>query len=306
MSNGQQQTVPSILLFSVCTVLAISAAGQSKPAPGACLTPQGTLCRTIRWEASGWENQGWGFFAVERAHGSTTLSYQRDGAVLERNTGGAFKNYVIPTWSVDLAEIVLPSQNETIKIDYIAKEYEVRSGTRGGATIWNPNDADCAKLATALALSGLERIGEIVIAGIRAIEYTGKGSSTRRVTVALAPSLGCLQMRNIDRDYNRLWFPTAFHRSEVVYVQIGEPTRRCFRSHGIIAPSRNANEIGRALASEQTARHRIATSGSGTSPFSTSDAGIDFIAPGGGRIPGGGLTGGRNVHQSSHRKILAS
>src|SRR5579863_8539420 len=55
--------------------------------------------------------RGWGFFAVERAHASTTLSYQRDGAVLERNTGGAFKNYVIPTWSVDLAEIVLPSQN---------------------------------------------------------------------------------------------------------------------------------------------------------------------------------------------------
>jgi hypothetical protein len=223
------QTVPTILVFSVCTVLSISVAGQSRRAAGACLTPQGTLCRTIRWEEGGWENQGWGFFAVERAHGSTTLSYRRDGAVLERNTGGAFKNYVVPTWSVDLAEIKIPSQNETIKIDYIAKEYEIRSGVRGGLTVWDPDDADCAKLAKAFALSGLERVADVVIAGIRAIEYTGKRSSTRRVTVALAPSLGCLQMRNIDHDYNRLWSPTSSHRSEVVSVQIGEPDPALFQ-----------------------------------------------------------------------------
>jgi hypothetical protein len=130
---------------------------------------------------------------------------------------------------VDLAQIVLPSQNETIKIDYITKEYEIRSGVRGGLTVWDPDDADCAKLATAFALSGLERVGDVVIAGIRAIEYTGKRSSTRRVTVALAPSLGCLQMRNIDRDYNRLWLPTSSHRSEVVFVQIGEPDPALFQ-----------------------------------------------------------------------------
>jgi hypothetical protein len=78
-------------------------------------------------------------------------------------------------------------------------------------------------------LSYLKRVGEVVIAGVRSIEYTGRQSSTSTTTVAFAPSLGCTQMRNIYRDYNRLGLPTAFSQSEVVSVQIGEPDPASFQ-----------------------------------------------------------------------------
>jgi hypothetical protein len=221
--------VRTVLLFSLSTALVISPADQPRSASGTCVTPQGTLCRTIRSEGSGWENRSWGFHAVERWHGSTTLSYRRDGAWLERNARQSFKNYVVPAGSWDLAKIKLPGQNETIEIDHTAREYEIRSGVRGGFAVWDPDDADCAKLAAKFALSGLKHIGEVVIAGVRAIEYTGKRSSTNRIMVALAPSLGCAQIRYIERDYNRFGLPTSFHRFEAVSVQIGEPDTTLFR-----------------------------------------------------------------------------
>ncbi len=173
-------------VFTLFTTLLISAAAQPKIVSSACVTPQGTLCRTVRWEGSGWENRSWGFHAIERWRGNTTLAYRRDGAWFERNARQSFRNYVVPAGSWDLAEIKFPAQNKTIRIDHTAREYEIRSGVRGGFAVWDPHDTDCAKLATAFALSELKRLGDVVIAGIPAIEYTGKLSATRRITVALS------------------------------------------------------------------------------------------------------------------------
>jgi len=95
--------------------------------------------------------------------------------------------------------------------------------------VWDSNDADCRETANAFSLLDLKRVGEVVIAGVRSVEYEGRRSSTSRTTVALAPSLGCTQMRNIYRDYNRLGVPTAFSRTEAVSVQIGEPDPALFQ-----------------------------------------------------------------------------
>jgi hypothetical protein len=148
---------------------------------------------------------------------------------MERYAQRSFANYLIPSGNWDVAKIKLLGQNETIEIDHKAKDYEVRPGVYGGLTVWDRNDPECAHMATAFALSGLRRIGEVFIAGVRSIEYTGKRSSTRRITVALAPSLGCTQMREIDRDFNSLGLPTSFNHSEVVSFQIGEPDPALFQ-----------------------------------------------------------------------------
>jgi hypothetical protein len=47
--------------------------------------------------------------------------------------------------------------------------------------------------------------------------------------VALAPSLGCTEMRSVYHDYNRLGLPTVFSQSEVVSVRIGEPDPALFQ-----------------------------------------------------------------------------
>jgi|SRR5579872_4284764 len=210
--------------LALYTALAVAAAADPPiNVANSCLTPQGTLCRTIRWEYTGWENQSWGFHAVKRWTGSQTLSYRRDGSTSERDIQQTFRNYVIPSGGWDIANIRLLGQGETIEIDNAARKYEVRSGVLGGLTVGNPSDQVCEQYASAFGLSDLKRIGGVVIAGVRSIEYAGARSTTRLVTVVLAPSLGCTQMRKIDRSYNRLGMPTAYSRSEVVSVQIGEP-----------------------------------------------------------------------------------
>jgi hypothetical protein len=218
-----------ILLFGFSGVLLAPAASPPWNVPGACLTPQGTLCRTIRWEYTGWENRSWGFHAIERQNGSNTLAYRRDGAALERHTSRSFKNYVIPLASWDISKIKLPAQHETIEIDHTARSYDTHPGVRGGYPVWDPNDPDCIQNAKAFGLSDLKRADEVVIAGVRSIEYTGVRSSTSRTTVALAPSLGCTQMRYTYRDYNRFGLPTASTQFDVVSVQVGDPDPALFQ-----------------------------------------------------------------------------
>jgi hypothetical protein len=216
--------------FLVSVVVPLGLIGADRPAAASdpCLTPQGTLCRTIRWEGSGWENRSWGFHAIERWRGSTTLSYRRDGAWIERNARRTFRNYVVSTARWDVTQIKVPDRKETIELDNASHEFEIRPGVRGGVAVWDSDDPDCAKLATKFELSELTRLGEVMIAGVRAIEYRGKRSATRRITVALAPSLGCTQLRSLDRDYNRLGLPTSWNSFEAVEIRVGEPDPTLF------------------------------------------------------------------------------
>src|ERR1035438_3399682 len=148
-------------------------AGSADPpwaVPGACLTPQKTVCRTLRWEGSGWENTSWGFHAIRRWNGSTTLAYRRDGAIMERNSRREWRNYVILDHDWDTGQIKFPLEQRTIRVDYRAREYSERVGVPGGSPVWDTADVDCAKLALRLGLSDLKRYpGETIIAGIRSV-----------------------------------------------------------------------------------------------------------------------------------------
>jgi hypothetical protein len=219
-----------LLLFGFFAARVAESADPPWVVAGACLTPQETVCRTPRWEGYGWENTSWGFHAVQRWSGSTVLAYRRDGGIMERNSRREWCNYVIPKSEWDTAQIKFPKEQRTIAIDYRAKEYSERVGVRGGLPVWDPDDADCAKLALWFELSDLKRVmGETVIAGIRSIPYTGVRSKTERVSVWLAPSLGCTQMRLVSADHNSIGLPTSHSWMEVVWARIGEPDAALFK-----------------------------------------------------------------------------
>lgn len=61
---------------------------------GACLTPQGTLCTTLKWKSTGWENASWGFYAIRRWSGSAVLAYSQNGPIMERYTQQNYRNWL--------------------------------------------------------------------------------------------------------------------------------------------------------------------------------------------------------------------
>ena len=215
-------------LFALAT-FGLGSADPPQGASAGCVTPQNTLCRTVRWEGSGWENTSWGFHAVRRWSGSTVLSYRHDGAIMERNSRREWRNYFIPNADWDTAQIKFPLEHRSIRIDHKTGEYYERAVVPGESPVWDAEDAACGKLALRFDLSELKRVtGETVIAGIRTIEYTGKRSKTERYSVWLAPSLGCTQMRVVANDHNGVGLPTSHSVFEVVSAQIGEPQTALF------------------------------------------------------------------------------
>ena len=203
-------------------VIGVALAGEEP-----CRTPEGTLCRTIRWETTGWENVSWGFHAIARWTGTTTLAYGRDGRSYERYASRSFRNYVIDEGQSDRAMIGPPWPERTVEIDHVEKTYRL-SGVHG-RPIWGSDDPDCAKMSRNFLLTDLRRGGEAIIAGVRAIEYTGRRSASEAHTYWLAPSLGCTQMKVLVSRHNSLGLPTFSSREEVTLVQMGEPEPALFQ-----------------------------------------------------------------------------
>lgn len=199
-----------------------------------CLTPQGTPCRTLKWQFNGWQNLSWGFHAVRRWNGTAVLAYSRSGAFMERYSQKAYRNWFLPDpqWQWDRAQIKFVREQQTIEVDHMAREYALRSGVRGGLTVWDAADSDCTKTALAFSLSDLKRQGEDVIAGFRSIGYTGLRSKHERTDVWLSPALGCTQMKVLTFAHNSIGLPTSYSRLELVLVRI-EPDERMFEAPAV-------------------------------------------------------------------------
>src|SRR5437762_2304947 len=104
--------------FLLIAVLSLNVAAQpSWRLAGACVTPDGTLCRTLVYESSGWVNSGWGFHAVDRYADRTTAAVRSDGAALLRIVHRGFKYHVVPSGNYDRTRIVFPGQQRTIEIE---------------------------------------------------------------------------------------------------------------------------------------------------------------------------------------------
>lgn len=147
---------------------------------------------------------------------------------MERYTQQIYRNWLFRDGDWDRAQIKLPLEQRTVEIDHSSKEYETHSGLRGGMPVWDTDDRDCAKMASAFALTDLKREGESVIAGFRSIRYTGLRSRNEREYVWLAPALGCTQMMVVKSAHNGFGLPTSYSRSEVIFVRIGEPNKALF------------------------------------------------------------------------------
>ena len=80
------------IVFGVCAAILAAAADLPWKTVGACLTPQGTLCRTIKWKSTGWANVSWGFHAIRRWSGSAVLAYTGTGSSVERYTQQTYRN----------------------------------------------------------------------------------------------------------------------------------------------------------------------------------------------------------------------
>jgi hypothetical protein len=149
---------------------------------------------------------------------------------MERYSQKAYRNWFFLDTRWDRAQIKFPQDQRTIEVDHMTTEYEIRSGVRGGLTVWDPGDSDCTKSAGAFSLSDLKRQGEDMIAGFRSIYYTGLRSKRERMYLWLSPSLGCTQMRVLSVGHNSIGLPTSYSRLELVLVRIGEPDKTLFEA----------------------------------------------------------------------------
>lgn len=217
------------LVFLLILALTVPAVGPSLKTDAVCVTPQGTLCRTIRWEASGWANESWGFHAISRWSGSAVMACRADGAIMERYSQRIYRNYFVLDIKYDRGLIRFPVEMRTTEVDHEAEEFSSRSGVPGGFPVWDADNKDCTKTASRFELDGLEQVGEETVSGVRSIKFTGSRSESEYMYLWLAPSLGCTQMRVISKAHNSFGLPTLYSRQEVKSVRLGEPDAELFR-----------------------------------------------------------------------------
>jgi hypothetical protein len=182
---------PLLLFLSIAS---LSLAQLRWRTPGACLAPTGTLCRTVVYEASGWENRGWGLYAFDRYTGRITEAVRSDGAALLRIARRSFKFYVIPVESYDRTRLIFPSQERTVEIERSRNELRDLGGVWSFNELWSDertDDADCSKRA-ARAGEGAKKTRIELLGGVSGVEYVYATTDNHIVQrIAFAPSLGC-------------------------------------------------------------------------------------------------------------------
>ena len=217
------------LRFALIVVLSLTAAAQpSWQEAGACVTPQGSLCRTLVYESSGWANRSWGFHAVERYTERITEAAGSSGATLLRIVHRSFNYYFIPSESYDRTRIVIPAQRQTLEVDRGRREVRDLGGVWSFAEYWT-DDVDCRKRA-ALAGENWRQTGERPIAaGLRAIEYSYESSDHRvEQRIAFSPEIGCTAVRFSLFRRNAAGLPVSEDRLMLVAATLGEPDPTLF------------------------------------------------------------------------------
>jgi hypothetical protein len=205
--------------------------------PLACLTPSGTLCRTLEYDASGWVNQSWGIHAVLRYRIHRTEALARDGTALIRESRHSFKFYVIPAEKYDRARVIIPAKRQTFEIEHTLREFQDLGGVRWLNEGWTA-ESDCFSKATRQWIeggdmdNGFRKTGQTVhVAGVLAVEYARSyrgrdGSFSERK--ALAPSLGCTEVSIVRSELNSSGLPTAHLQYQLSSISLGDPPQNLF------------------------------------------------------------------------------
>jgi hypothetical protein len=226
-------------------MLATVAANATEPPwkiTGACLTPSGTLCRTLEFDVSGWVNQSWGVQGILRYRIHRIEAVAGDGSAMIRESKQSFRFYLIPAENYDRARIVIPVKRQTLEIEHTLKEFQNLEGLWRFNERWTA-DPDCVTKATKQWIeggdldNGFRKTSQTVhVAGIPAIEYVREFRDRDRVVSerkALAPSLGCIEVSLIRSERSSNGLPTAAHQSRLSSIVLGEPRQELF----VVPPS---------------------------------------------------------------------
>ena len=113
---------------------------------GACLTPSGTLCRTLEYEANAWANRSWGFHAIERYQLHEKEAFGSDGSAMIRLSRQDFRFYLLAIERYNRTRIVLPTKGQTFEVESTLKQFQQLGGTWTFYEHWI-DDPDCGKRA---------------------------------------------------------------------------------------------------------------------------------------------------------------
>lgn len=216
------------LFVVVATAGLVSAAEPRWRTPGACITPAGTLCRTLVYESSGWANRGWGFHAIEWFHERSTTAVRSDGATVLRIAHQGFKYWLIGSEHYDRSRIVLPAQQRTIEIEHSRKEFREMGGVWSFVEFWT-DEPDCSQRAANAGETARKTGEQPIVAGIPAIEYIYGADDRREVQrIAFAPSLGCTAVAFSMSQRNASGLPVSEHKLRLVTSSIAEPDASFF------------------------------------------------------------------------------
>jgi hypothetical protein len=195
---------------------------------GVCITPAGTLCRTLVYEHIGWKNRSWGFHAIDRYTDRMVEAVRSDGSALLRISHRSFKFYLIPEENYDRARVILPSMGRTVEVERSQKEVHDLGGVWSFDEGWR-DEADCNGPAT-IAGDMRRRTGEQpIVAGIRGIEYLYESTDHQVVQrIIFAPSLGCTAIVFTLSRRNAAGLPISEERLKLVSASLGEPDQSLF------------------------------------------------------------------------------
>jgi hypothetical protein len=213
------------LFFAITTLL--SSANPPWKTPGVCLTPSSTLCRTLVYESSGWANQGWGFFRINRYRGLETEAVSQDGTAMLRSTGRDYDWYFSPSSVHDRARIVLPKQLRTVELEHDLKKRRELGGVWRFSESWS-SAQDCAERAS-LAGKARRTFKDPMVAGVKSIEYLyRKWGPNKSLRIAFAPALGCIAVERSEWEWNGMGFPILQKHFRLVSAKPGEPEPALF------------------------------------------------------------------------------
>ena len=91
--------------------------------PGSCVTPTGTLCRTLEYETTGSD-----LYRIERYQLHETEAFGSDGSAMVRVAKQNFRLYFIASQSYDRARIVVPRKRQTFEVERTLKEFQELGG----------------------------------------------------------------------------------------------------------------------------------------------------------------------------------
>lgn len=209
------------LLLLVTVLHPLSAAEPSWRTPGSCVTPTGTLCRTLEYDTI-----GWGLFGIERYRLHETEAFGSDGSAMIRVAKQSFRFYFIASQSYDRARIVVPKKRQTFEVERTLKEFQELGGVWRFFENWE-DDPDCGTRASQDGLAYRKTGVEVSVNGVRAVEYASENYFFSE-TIALAPSLGCTIIALTRSERSLAGFPVARIQSRLSSVAIREPDRELF------------------------------------------------------------------------------